>query len=81
MHAKTDGRKEITLKFHSFPPGEVALALKFFPTFCDLIRKSRTLKKRTHLDMTCNSQIAKFFPSQVGILIRKQPFDIRKTLR
>ena len=80
MCAKTDGRKETMLKIQQFSPREVAFALRFFPTRCDLIHKSRTLRKRTHSDMTCNSRIAKIFPDLAGISIRKIAFRQGKPL-
>jgi hypothetical protein len=68
---KIDGRKETMLKISQFSPGEVAFAHRFFPTHCNLIRKSRNLRKRTCSNITCNSQIAKIFPGLVGIQIGK----------
>ena len=81
MRAKTDKRKETMLKIPQFSPGEVAFVLRFFPTHSNLIRKSRTLRKRTRSDVTCNSRITDFFTGQAGISIRKQPSDIGKTPR
>ena len=69
------------LKISQFSPGEVAFVHRFFPTHCNLIHKSGTLRKRIRSDMTCNSRIAKIFLCQVGISIGKQPPDIGKTLR
>ncbi len=75
VRTKIDGRKGTMLKISQFSPGEVAFALRFFQTHCDLTRKSITLRKKTRSDTTCNSRIIEFFPGQARILIGKRPSD------
>ena len=81
MRGKINERKETMLKISQFSPGEVAFAHRFFPTRYNLIHMSGNLRNRTCLDTTCNSQIAKIFPSLAGISIGKQPSGVEKTLR
>ncbi len=80
VRGKIDENEETMLKISQFSPGDVAFARRFFPTCCELIRRSKTLRKRTCLDTTCNSRISKIFLGLAGISIRKQPSDMEKTL-
>jgi hypothetical protein len=63
---------------HVFPLGRVAFTRRVFPTHCKLIRKSRTLRKRTRSATTCNSRITKIFPGLAGISIGKWPSGMEK---
>uniref|UniRef100_A0A2N9FGU4 Uncharacterized protein n=1 Tax=Fagus sylvatica TaxID=28930 RepID=A0A2N9FGU4_FAGSY len=58
-----------------------ALAHRFFPTRCNAIRKSITLRERRCSDTTCNSRIAKIFPGLAEIAIGKTFSGEPKTLR
>uniref|UniRef100_A0A2N9HFU0 Uncharacterized protein n=1 Tax=Fagus sylvatica TaxID=28930 RepID=A0A2N9HFU0_FAGSY len=78
VHRKIDERKKTMLKISQFTPEDVAFAHRFFPTRCDLIRKSGTLRKRTRSDTTYNSRIVKILPGLVRISIGKQPSDEEK---
>ncbi len=80
MRAKTDGRNKTMLKIFQFSPDDAVLGHRFFPTPNDLIRKSRTLRKKTRSDTTCNSQIVKIIPGLAGISIGKRPSGEPKTL-
>ena len=73
--------RRLCWKFHNFPPKDVTFAHRFFSTYCDLIRKSITLRKRTRSDTTCNSRITEFFSGQAGISIGKRPSGEPKILR
>jgi hypothetical protein len=81
MRAKTDGRNKTMLKIFQFSPDDAALGHRFFLTPNDLIRKSRTLRKKTCSDTTCNSQIVKIIPGLAGISIGKRPSNEPKTLQ
>ena len=68
------------LKISQFPHWDAVLAHRFFPNCYNLICKSINLRKRTRLDTTCNSRIAKIFPCLAGISIGKLPSGEPKTL-
>jgi hypothetical protein len=69
------------LKISQFSPDDGALEHRFFPTHNDLIHKSKTLRKKTCSDTTCNFWIVKIIPSLAGISIGKRPSDEPTTLR
>ena len=53
---------------------------RVFSTHDKLVYKFETLRKKVTLATTCNSQIAKNFPSQAGISIGKWPSVMENTL-
>uniref|UniRef100_A0A2N9G339 Integrase catalytic domain-containing protein n=1 Tax=Fagus sylvatica TaxID=28930 RepID=A0A2N9G339_FAGSY len=75
---KIDESKKIVLEIRCvFPPGRPS-SRTVFPTRCELIRKSRTLRKRTTSAVMCNSRFASNISSLARIFTGKMQKNLPK---